>query len=61
MNKKVVKKKRNVPAKMEPVGPFQELENRMREMESRFEDFFSTDWMLPSKWGFPEWAKMGQL
>jgi HSP20 family protein len=61
MNKKVVKKKKNVPAKVEPFAPFQELEKRMHEMESRFEDLFSADWMSPLSWELPDWAKMGQL
>jgi HSP20 family protein len=61
MNKKVVKKKKAVPAKTESSGPFQELEKRMHEMETRFEDFFSSDWMSPSKWELPDWAKMSAL
>ena len=61
MNKKVVKKKKDVPAKIESSGPFQELEKRMHDMESLFDDFFSSDWMSPAKWEFPDWARMSQL
>ena len=61
MSKKVVKRKKGVPAKMESSGPFKELEKRMHDMESRFEDFFSADWMRPSKWELPDWAHMNQL
>jgi HSP20 family protein len=33
----------------------------MHDMESRFEDFFSADWMRPSNWELPGWAHMNQL
>ena len=61
MNKKVVKKTKNVPAKIESSGPFQELEKRMHDMESMFDDFFSSDWMRPLKWEFPRWPQMSQI
>ena len=40
MDKKVEKSKKGVPFKVESSCAFQELEKSMREMESRFEDFF---------------------
>jgi HSP20 family protein len=61
MSKKVVKTKKDAPVKIESSGPFQELEKRMHDMESRFEDFFSADWMHPSTWELPDWAHMNQL
>jgi HSP20 family protein len=61
MKKKVEKTKSGVPVKAESSGTFWELEKRMRDMESRFEDFFSTDWMHLSKWELPDWAHMGQV
>ena len=61
MDKKVENTKSDVPVKAESSGTFWELEKRMRDMESRFEDFFSTDWMHPSKWELPDWAQMGQV
>ncbi|MGB5224599.1 MAG: Hsp20/alpha crystallin family protein [Arenicellales bacterium] len=61
MSKKLEKSKKDVPVKVESSGAFQELEKRMREMETRFEDFFTADWMHPSKWELPDWAQMGQL
>ena len=61
MSKKDEKQKKDVAVKVESSGPFQELEKRMRDMESRFEDFFSADWMHPSTWEFPDWAQMNQL
>lgn len=61
MSKKDENQKKDVPAKVESSGPFQELEKRMHDMESRFEDFFSADWMHPSTWELPDWAQMSQL
>lgn len=60
MSKKLEKAKKDVPVKVEPTGVFQELDSRMRDMERRFEDFFSADWMHPSKWDLPDWANVGQ-
>ena len=53
MNKKAKKTKKALPAKIEPTGPFQEMEKRLMEMEKRFEDFFPSDWLRPSKWELP--------
>jgi HSP20 family protein len=61
MSKKDENQKKDVPAKVESSGTFQELEKRMHDMESRFEDFFSADWMHPSTWELPDWAHMNQL
>jgi HSP20 family protein len=61
MSKKDEKQKKDMPVKVESSGPLQELEKRMHDMESLFEDFFSSDWMSPSTWELPDWTRMGQL
>lgn len=61
MKGKVEKIRRDVPVKKEASGPFQDMETRMREMENRFEDFFSADWMRPSRWELPDWARLNQM
>ena len=61
MSKKDENQKKDVPAKLESSGPFQEPEKRMHDMENRFEDFFSADWMHPSTWELPDWAHINQI
>lgn len=60
MSKKSEKAKNDLPVKVESSSTFKELEKRMRDMESRFEDFFSADWMHPSSWELPDWTQIGQ-
>jgi hypothetical protein len=61
MSKKDEKQKKDVSVKVESSGSFKELEKRMHDLENRFEDFFSADWMHPSTWELPDWAHMNQL
>ena len=61
MSKNVQKLRKDVPVRTETPGLFHDLEERMREMEKRFEGFFPTDWMRPSNWEMPDWAHMAQL
>jgi HSP20 family protein len=60
MTKNVEKLRNDVPVNVKPTRPFQDIEHRMHDLESRFEDFFSADWMRPSTWEFPEWASLNQ-
>jgi len=61
MSKKAKKTKEAVPAKIEQTGPFQEMEKRLKEIEKRFEDFFPSDWLRPSKWELPEWSSLSTM
>jgi HSP20 family protein len=61
MSKNVQKLRKDVPVRNETPGLFRDLEDRMHEMEKRFEGAFSADWMRPSKWEMPDWAHMSQL
>lgn len=60
MTKNVEKLRNDVPVKAKTSGPFQDLELRMHDLERRFEDFFSADWMRPSTWEFPDWATLSK-
>lgn len=61
MTKNVKKLREDVPVKAEPPRTFMDLDKRLHEMERRFEDFFSSDWMRPSTWELPDWARLEQL
>jgi HSP20 family protein len=61
MGKKSESKKKAVPVKKESSGLFADMDKRMRQLESRFEQIFSDDWSGLSVWEWPEWAKKTSL
>ena len=61
MTGKIKKISESVPVRSESPSPFQEIERRLRDMESRFENLFTDKWLQPSQWELPDWARMGAL
>jgi HSP20 family protein len=59
MSKNVTNIKKDVPAKAEPQGFFNEMEQRMQELERRFETMLPSSWTRPMHLEFPEWAQPG--
>jgi HSP20 family protein len=57
MSKNVTNLKNDVPAKTEPHGFYQEFEDRMQQLEKRFESLFPQSWSRPIHLDVPEWAR----
>jgi HSP20 family protein len=55
------KEKENMPAKAEKVSTFADIEQRFHELERRFDDIFSGEWGMPTRWEFPEWSKLSKM
>lgn len=61
MSKNITNIKKEVPVKAEPQGFFQEMEERMQELERHFGSLFQQDWFKPMHLEFPEWTRRGML
>lgn len=61
MSKNITNIKKEVPVKAEPQGFFQEMEERMQELERHFGSLFQQDWFKPMHLEFPEWTRRGMM
>ena len=61
MSNNVTNIKKEVPVKAEPHSFFQEMEERMQELERHFGSLFQRDWVKPMRLEFPEWTRRGML
>ena len=61
MSNNITNIKKEVPVKAESHGFFQEMEERMQELERHFGSLFQQDWFKPMHLEFPEWTRRGML
>ena len=61
MSNNITNIKKEVPVKAEPHSFFQEMEERMQELERHFGSLFQHDWVKPMRLEFPEWTRRGML
>ena len=61
MSKNVASIKKTTPVKVESHGFFNEIEERMQELERHVESLFPRNWKRPMHLEFPEWAKLGMM